>query len=201
MVCRAAEQAADQSAGEGQISQQLIERMEGTLREELEADRVAVTDIYGDGRHVSIDVVSKLFDGQTSVKRQRMVYKVSFLHVCKLHCSTCNCRPISSGTELQLGAVSCMDVETLQQADKGHCKVRLQCTVDIISPPPFPPHTTPQGHTHCGIISWNTSSLEADAACPSPSKGRTHQEPVARQHQMQGANAKLAAKLARGVGT
>ena len=78
-MCRAAEQAADQSAGEGQISQQLIERMEGTLREELEADRVAVTDIYGDGRHVSIDVVSKLFDGQTSVKRQRMVYKVSFL--------------------------------------------------------------------------------------------------------------------------
>ena len=72
--CRAAEQAADQ--GEGQISQQLIERMEGTLREELEADKVAVTDVYGDGRHVGIDVVSKLFEGQSSVKRQRMVYKV-----------------------------------------------------------------------------------------------------------------------------
>ncbi|KAK9838581.1 hypothetical protein WJX84_005448 [Apatococcus fuscideae] len=77
--CRAAEQAADQ--GEGQISQQLIERMEGTLREELEADKVAVTDVYGDGRHVGIDVVSKLFEGQSSVKRQRMVYKAIWMEL------------------------------------------------------------------------------------------------------------------------
>ncbi len=55
--------------------------MEGTLREELEADQVAVTDVYGDGRHVSIDVVSKLFEGQPSVKRQRMVYKVGQIYI------------------------------------------------------------------------------------------------------------------------
>ena len=35
-----------------------------------------ISDTYGDGRHVSIDVVSPLFEGQSSVKRQRMVYKV-----------------------------------------------------------------------------------------------------------------------------
>jgi len=37
---------------------------------------VEISDTYGDGRHVSIDVVSPLFEGQSSVKRQRMVYKV-----------------------------------------------------------------------------------------------------------------------------
>ncbi|KAK9834621.1 hypothetical protein WJX74_006019 [Apatococcus lobatus] len=81
LVCRAAEQVADQSAGAGQISQQLIERMEGTLQQELEADRVAVTDVYGDGRHVSIDIVSKLFEGESSVKRQRMVYKAIWMEL------------------------------------------------------------------------------------------------------------------------
>lgn len=38
---------------------------------------MSVTDTYGDGRHVSIDVVSNIFEGQSSVKRQRMVYKVT----------------------------------------------------------------------------------------------------------------------------
>ena len=33
--------------------------------------------VAGDGRHVSIDVVSEVFEGESSVKRQRMVYKVS----------------------------------------------------------------------------------------------------------------------------
>jgi acid stress-induced BolA-like protein IbaG/YrbA len=42
----------------------------------LETDRVSVTDTYGDGRHVSIDVVSPVFDGMSSVKRQQKVYKV-----------------------------------------------------------------------------------------------------------------------------
>ncbi len=30
--------------------------------------------VHGNGRHVSIDIVSKLFDGKNSVARQRMVY-------------------------------------------------------------------------------------------------------------------------------
>jgi acid stress-induced BolA-like protein IbaG/YrbA len=44
--------------------------------EALETDKVSVTDTYGDGRHVSIDVVSSVFDGMSSVKRQQRVYKV-----------------------------------------------------------------------------------------------------------------------------
>ena len=35
-----------------------------------------MTDAYGNGQHVSIDVVSNQFEGQSSMKRQRMVYKV-----------------------------------------------------------------------------------------------------------------------------
>jgi acid stress-induced BolA-like protein IbaG/YrbA len=41
----------------------------------LEADSVVVRDAYGDGRHVSIVVIAKAFEGQSAVKRQRMVYK------------------------------------------------------------------------------------------------------------------------------
>ena len=61
---------------QGQISAQLMQSMKASITESLEADKVEVVDVYGDGRHVSIDVVSKLFEGQTSVKRQRLVYKV-----------------------------------------------------------------------------------------------------------------------------
>ena len=46
------------------------------IRTALEAEKVEVTDAYGNGQHVSIDVVSDLFEGQSSMKRQRMVYKV-----------------------------------------------------------------------------------------------------------------------------
>ena len=46
------------------------------IMEALETDKVSVTDTYGDGRHVSIDVVSPVFDGMSSVKRQQRVYKV-----------------------------------------------------------------------------------------------------------------------------
>ena len=42
----------------------------------LKAKQVAVNDVYGDGRHVSIEVVSDLFEGESQMKRQRMVYKV-----------------------------------------------------------------------------------------------------------------------------
>lgn len=46
------------------------------IQEALEAERVLVADVYGDGRHVNIDVVSAAFEGKSSVARQRMVYKV-----------------------------------------------------------------------------------------------------------------------------
>ena len=61
---------------QGQISSELIEQMKASIKSSLQADKVVVDDIYGDGRHVSIEVVSKLFEGQSSVKRQRLVYKV-----------------------------------------------------------------------------------------------------------------------------
>lgn len=51
--------------------------MESKIQEALEAERVSVSDVYGDGRHVNIDVVSAAFEGKNSVQRQRMVYKVS----------------------------------------------------------------------------------------------------------------------------
>lgn len=60
---------------QGQISSELMQQMKDSITSNLEADRVDVTDVYGDGRHVNIEVVSKLFEGQTSVKRQRLVYK------------------------------------------------------------------------------------------------------------------------------
>ena len=65
------------SQEQGQISSELMQQMKDSITSSLEADRVDVTDVYGDGRHVNIEVVSKLFEGQTSVKRQRLVYKVS----------------------------------------------------------------------------------------------------------------------------
>jgi len=62
---------------QGQISSELMLQMKESITNNLEADKVEVTDVYGDGRHVNIEVVSKLFDGQSSMKRQRLVYKVS----------------------------------------------------------------------------------------------------------------------------
>ncbi|MCO5567193.1 hypothetical protein L7F22_020881 [Adiantum nelumboides] len=47
-----------------------------SLKEQLKTNDVVVKDAYGDGRHVSIQVVSADFEGKTSVNRQRMVYKV-----------------------------------------------------------------------------------------------------------------------------
>nr|GMC60668.1 protein BOLA4, chloroplastic/mitochondrial [Ipomoea batatas] len=47
----------------------------GKIKEQLNAESVTVNDLYGDGRHVSIDVVSSAFEGQSAVNRQRMVYK------------------------------------------------------------------------------------------------------------------------------
>eukprot|EP00775_Hariotina_reticulata_P008227 gene8227-biopygen10087 len=53
-----------------------MEAMQQKISEALEAQSVSVTDVYGDGRHVNIAVVSNAFEGKNSVQRQRMVYKV-----------------------------------------------------------------------------------------------------------------------------
>lgn len=74
----------DDSSAPSQITIELIESMKQKISEALEAQQVDISDAYGDGRHVSIDVVSKLFEGQNSVKRQRLVYKVDPIVIAKL---------------------------------------------------------------------------------------------------------------------
>ncbi|WIA10604.1 hypothetical protein OEZ85_010787 [Tetradesmus obliquus] len=59
----------------------LMEAMQAKIQEALEAERVLVADVYGDGRHVNIDVVSAAFEGKSSVARQRMVYKAIWLEL------------------------------------------------------------------------------------------------------------------------
>ena len=61
---------------EGQMQSELMERMRTKIAGALEAQRVEVADVQGDGRHVEIMVVSKDFEGKSAVNRQRMVYKV-----------------------------------------------------------------------------------------------------------------------------
>ncbi|CAJ1966958.1 unnamed protein product [Sphenostylis stenocarpa] len=59
----------------GSVDLPLIQSMHNKIKEQLNAESVVVKDAYGDGRHVSIDVVSTAFEGQSAVNRQRMVYK------------------------------------------------------------------------------------------------------------------------------
>ncbi|KAF5735287.1 BolA-like family protein [Tripterygium wilfordii] len=59
----------------GSIDSLLMQSMEKKIKEELNAESVTVIDAYGDGRHVTIDVVSTAFEGKSDVDRQRMVYK------------------------------------------------------------------------------------------------------------------------------
>ncbi|OIV98825.1 hypothetical protein TanjilG_08481 [Lupinus angustifolius] len=59
----------------GSIDLPLIQSMQNKIKEQLNAESVTVKDAYGDGRHVSIDVVSNAFEGKSAVNRQRMVYK------------------------------------------------------------------------------------------------------------------------------
>ncbi|KAL7003844.1 hypothetical protein U1Q18_004987 [Sarracenia purpurea var. burkii] len=59
----------------GSIDSSLIQPMEKKIKEHLNAESVIVKDAYGDGRHVSIDVIASAFEGQSAVSRQRMVYK------------------------------------------------------------------------------------------------------------------------------
>lgn len=66
---------------QGQISQELIERMKNNITQALEAESVKVADTYGDGRHVSIDVIASSFEGKSSVKRQQAVYKAIWLEL------------------------------------------------------------------------------------------------------------------------
>jgi acid stress-induced BolA-like protein IbaG/YrbA len=63
-------------AAAGQVSSELMVSMEAKISEALGAKYVKVQDMYGDGRHVSIDVVADAFEGKNSVARQRLVYKV-----------------------------------------------------------------------------------------------------------------------------
>jgi acid stress-induced BolA-like protein IbaG/YrbA len=54
----------------------LTEQMQDKIREGLGgADEVEVIDVSGDARHVSIRVVSKVFEGKNAINRQRLVYK------------------------------------------------------------------------------------------------------------------------------
>lgn len=59
----------------GSIDSPLMQSMQSKIKEHLNAESVVVKDAYGDGRHVSIDVVASSFEGQSTVNRQRMVYK------------------------------------------------------------------------------------------------------------------------------
>ena len=63
-------------SGEGQITSELVQSMTAKIQEALQAQRVEVQDVAGDGRHVEIMVVAKEFEGKSAVNRQRMVYKV-----------------------------------------------------------------------------------------------------------------------------
>lgn len=62
-------------SGPGAIDSPLMTSMREKIMTALETQDVVVTDTQGDGRHVSIEVVSPLFEGKRSVERQRLVYK------------------------------------------------------------------------------------------------------------------------------
>ena len=65
------------------MSIELMNQMKAKIGEALETDKVQIVDVYGDGRHVSIDVVSSLFADKSSMQRQRMVFKVSAKACCR----------------------------------------------------------------------------------------------------------------------
>ncbi|CAN4089352.1 unnamed protein product [Withania somnifera] len=59
----------------GSFDSPLMQSMHEKIKEQLNAETVVVKDANGDGRHVSIYVISSAFEGQSAVNRQRMVYK------------------------------------------------------------------------------------------------------------------------------
>jgi stress-induced morphogen len=70
------------TGGEGNnITSALMEQMREKIAEGLEAQSVDVNDLSGNGRHVSIKVVSQAFEGKSSVNRQRMVYKCIWMEL------------------------------------------------------------------------------------------------------------------------
>ena len=70
------------SGGEGNnITSELVSQMRAKISEGLETDRVEVRDESGNARHVSIKVVSEMFEGKSSVNRQRLVYKCIWLEL------------------------------------------------------------------------------------------------------------------------
>lgn len=68
-------------SSEGQIQQELMNSMKNKISAALNAEKVEVTDVQGDGRHVEIVVVSKEFEGKSAVNRQRLVYKVRTVYL------------------------------------------------------------------------------------------------------------------------
>ncbi|GAB2210414.1 hypothetical protein Droror1_Dr00015680 [Drosera rotundifolia] len=73
--CGVSTEAGGDVNSEGSIDSSLMSSMQKKIKEQLDAELVNVEDAYGDGRHVSIYVVSSAFEGQSAVNRQRMVYK------------------------------------------------------------------------------------------------------------------------------
>lgn len=63
-------------SSDGQITSELVQRMQTKIQEALQAQKVEVADMAGDGRHVEIVVISREFEGKSAVNRQRLVYKV-----------------------------------------------------------------------------------------------------------------------------
>lgn len=62
-------------SSDGQITSELVQRMQTKIQEALQAQKVEVADMAGDGRHVEIVVISREFEGKSAVNRQRLVYK------------------------------------------------------------------------------------------------------------------------------
>eukprot|EP00262_Sarcandra_glabra_P008873 TRINITY_DN2280_c0_g1_i1.p1 TRINITY_DN2280_c0_g1~~TRINITY_DN2280_c0_g1_i1.p1 ORF type:complete len:165 (-),score=30.17 TRINITY_DN2280_c0_g1_i1:260-754(-) len=75
VLCRRFSIRATQVSDSGSVDSPMMQSMEKKIKEQLNADVVTVRDAYGDGRHVSIDVISSAFEGESAVNRQRMVYK------------------------------------------------------------------------------------------------------------------------------
>ena len=69
------------SASDNNITSDLIDSMRVNIREQLEAESVEVMDLSGNGRHVTIKVVSEKFEGKSAVNRQRMVYKAIWMEL------------------------------------------------------------------------------------------------------------------------
>lgn len=55
----------------------VVERCKSKISKALETENVTVTGAYDDpnGSHISVKVVSKMFEGKRPMQRQQMVYK------------------------------------------------------------------------------------------------------------------------------